>query len=1144
MQSKTTLKRISRFFLQALMILGLFFSFSSTLNAQQYINGNLSTGVNSSNGVAAPAGSTWSEVQVGNINAGFGANIAAQLTLADNFQVLGTWTVTKFTFFAYSTGYAGPTSPFEDLRFQIFNTDPSVGAPVPVFGDLTTNRLTATSSANMYRIFNATPGTTRQIWKIEATIPATVLTSGNYWVEWELGVTAGLTSNFTPPSTVVGSATQPGNNSKQHDLAANTWAPVVDGTNAQDQYFLIDYTTPDCTGTPDPGAALASPSAVCPGVPFTVSTSTPVGGGGITYQWQSSTDGVSFTDIPGATNATYNSSLTTNSLWFQLVVNCTITGNSGTSTPVQVALTPPSGCYCTTSVAGSVADEDIFHVTIGTLDNASDCNTLAPGFGSIQNRYSNYAVTGGPTGVIVKGSNPISVRVGTCGGNFTNSVAVFIDANQNGVFEPEEKVYVSGAGTLGPHTETGNAILPSTALLGQTLMRVVNVETGAPATITACGAYNWGETEDYFVTIRECVPVSVVDDPVDATADCGGDASFNVTLTGDNPAFQWERRLSPTDPWTLVTNGGQFSGAGTSTLNITGISDNLSGNQFRVIFTGSCTGPDFTAAATLTVSPMQAGITPNPVEVCSNATSQAISITNLSSSSVTNSVSSAAGAPYPITIPDATPAGIVTPAITLPALPAGAVVTNMSVTFNITHTWVGDLDINLIAPNGQNMNLVGSLNNGTGGNGTDNFTNTVISSTSTNLISGAAAPRTGTFAAERRDGYGPTGNTQTAATTNWSDLLTQVDGDWKLAIADFAGGDEGPITSWSISITYTIPVGASGTWAPTTGLFLDAGLTQPYTGSAVNTVYVAPPATGTAPEYTVTVQTPLCTSPPLTFPVIRAEPLGNISDPADATGCTTGTVSFTADADAGGPLSYQWQESSDGGATYLDVTDGGVYSGTNTNTLTLTNPALSMDGYLYRVIISVNACATSATSNAAELTVKENSSISIAAAPFTSLYPGLQTNLTATITPSGGGTYTWYLNGTPVQGATDATHIVDIDGLGVYTADVIDANGCLASSNSVTIIDSANTNLFIYPNPNTGIFQVRFYDKANGTTTARTVNIYDSKGSRVFSKPFDNILGFQRMDINLSGNPGGTYFVEVVDKANVRLQSGKVVILK
>jgi hypothetical protein len=273
------------------MILGLFCSFSSTLNAQQYINGNLSTGATSSNGVAAPAGYTWSEVQTGNVNAGLAANIANGFSLADDFTVIGTWTVNKFTFFAYSTGYTGTTSPFVDLRMQIFNTDPSVGSPVPIFGNLTTNRLTATSTANMYRIFNATPGNTREIWKIEATIPAQVLTSGTYWVEWQVGVQTGLTSNFTPPSTVVGTVTQPGNNAKQHDNTAGTWANALDGTNIQDIHFLIDYSTSGCTGTPAPGNTLASISTACPGVPFSLSVQNQTNGSGITYQWQSSTDG-------------------------------------------------------------------------------------------------------------------------------------------------------------------------------------------------------------------------------------------------------------------------------------------------------------------------------------------------------------------------------------------------------------------------------------------------------------------------------------------------------------------------------------------------------------------------------------------------------------------------------------------------------------------------------------------------------------------------------------------------------------------------------------------------------------------------------------------------------------------------------------
>ena len=256
MQSNTTHRRIKGFLLQTLMVLGLFCFMSSALMAQPYVNGNLSTGATSSNSIAAPAGFTWSEVQTGNTNAGFGAQIASGFSLADDFTVASgdIWSVNKLTFFAYSSGYTGATSPFTDLRFQIFNTDPSVGSPTPVFGNLTTNRLSASSTASIYRIFNATTGTTRKVWKLEANLN-TVLPAGTYWIEWQTGVT-GVTSNFTPPSTVVGTTTQPGNNAKQHDLTAATWSSVVDGTtipnNFQDFHFIVDYSLAGlCAGTHD-----------------------------------------------------------------------------------------------------------------------------------------------------------------------------------------------------------------------------------------------------------------------------------------------------------------------------------------------------------------------------------------------------------------------------------------------------------------------------------------------------------------------------------------------------------------------------------------------------------------------------------------------------------------------------------------------------------------------------------------------------------------------------------------------------------------------------------------------------------------------------------------------------------------------------
>jgi len=1134
MQSKTTLKRFVGTMLKSLMFLGFVCLLSSSLMAQVYVNGNLSTGATASNGTAAPAGYTWSEVQAGNVNAGFGAQIANSNSLADDFTIAaGTWTISKFTFFGYSTGYTGATSPFNELRFQIFNTDPSTGTPVPVFGDLTTNRLSSSSTALMYRIFNATTGTTREIWKMEANVNI-VLPAGTYWVEWQTGVNTGLTSNFTPSSTVVGSVTQPGNNALQHNSTSNTWTPVVDGTNPQDFNFVINYATSACTGTPDPGTTTSSVASACPGAPISLGVSNNVNGIGITYQWQSSPDNVTYTDITGATGNSYTTSMTT-STWYRLAVTCAGSGLIGYSVPVQVSQAPTSSCICA-SGATSTADEDIFGVKIGTLDNTSTCTTLAPGFGSVQNKYSNYTSgTGAPApGVIIAGgTNPISITVGTCGGNYTNSVAVWIDYDRDGQFSAAEKVYVSANGTQGPHVETGNAFIPPTALLGTTVMRVVCVETGTPGNINPCGTYTWGETEDYLVTIRQCVPVALTAQPVSATANCGGTVSFSVAASGDNPAYTWEQRTSPTAPWTFVTNGGMFSGANTGILTITGATSAMNGYQYRAIFTGSCTATDFSNIATLTVNPITAQVTPTSATIC-NGSTQSIQILNAASASNTTTVASGA---INLLINDATATGVISAPITISGIPANAVIQDVSVKFNINHTWVGDIDINLIAPNGQNMNLVGSLNNGTGSNGTDNFTNTIISNTSTTPISGATAPRTGTFAAEKRAGYGPVGNEQTVA--DWPALLTQLNGDWKLAIADFWNGDEGTLTDWSISITYTSPTLATGTFSPTTALYTDASLTTPYTGGQINTVYAAP---STSTTYTVVVQTPACTSSPLQVPVDVVRPIGTVTQPVNQAICENGQVDFTSSA-TGGPITYQWQVSTDGGTSYSNVTDGGVYSGAATATLSISGATISMNGNKYRVQMSVPACGSAATSNAVTLTVNANPTATVSAAPFTSIFPGLTTTVSSSNSASGN-TYQWYLNGGLVPNQNTSSIPVNVDGLGNYTVTITDQFGCVGSaSNSVDIIDSLNTTLFIYPNPNNGVFQVRYFDKNQGPNNPKILSIYDSKGSRIYRKSFSTgSVPFGRMDVDLTRYGKGVYFIDLNDAGGNRLASERVVV--
>lgn len=259
-----------------------------------------------------------------------------------------------------------------------------------------------------------------------------------------------------------------------------------------------------CSGQPSIGTINNNVIAICPSVLFTLSV-TNFNTNTITYQWQSSTTGLpgSWTNVSGAsaTSPVCTTSQTV-ATYYRAYILCSMSGLSDTTaTPVFIAMAPANICYCN-SVASSTSDEDILNVTLGSLNNSSTCATVAPGPGSVQNRYSNYTTTVSPP-IFMQGSNySLSLQIGTCGGSYTNRSKIFIDYNQNGAFtDPGEEVYSSASAVSGAHTETGTITIPFTATAGITRMRVINVETGTAANITPCATYSWGETEDYLVTI-------------------------------------------------------------------------------------------------------------------------------------------------------------------------------------------------------------------------------------------------------------------------------------------------------------------------------------------------------------------------------------------------------------------------------------------------------------------------------------------------------------------------------------------------------------------------------------------------------------------------------------------------------------------
>ena len=67
----------------------------------------------------------------------------------------------------------------------------------------------------------------------------------------------------------------------------------------------------------------------------------------------------------------------------------------------------------------------------------------------------------------------------------------------------------------------------------------------------------------------------------------------------------------------------------------------------------------------------------------------------------------------------------------------------------------------------------------------------------------------------------------------------------------------------------------------------------------------------------------------------------------------SGSFVITASVPGGDKITYQWQESRDDGVSWFNVPEEAPYSGTTTNTLTLTQPSSELSGYKYRIILTI-----------------------------------------------------------------------------------------------------------------------------------------------------------------------------------------------
>lgn len=298
--------------------------------------------------------------------------------------------------------------------------------------------------------------------------------------------------------------------------------------------------------------------------------------------------------------------------------------------------------------------------------------------------------------------------------------------------------------------------------------------------------------------------------------------------------------------WTSGGSGGTIANAGLLTgATYTPSQSDINAGFVILTLTANgnagCGPAASTKKVTIIAPPDPFTLTPATATICLG---EVVPMTATGTTPTTGSVTMSSGN-INVRIPDAgrRDPGSVTTNLSVSTVPANAVISSMSVNFNIDHSRDHDLILNLKAPNGNVLNLVDQRGN-TGKHGnSENFENTTVSSNSNNPFTDNKDPFTGTYTADAHDRIG---TPQSDRNISFSDLFSQPNGTWTFGAEDEDKDEDGTINSWSITINYTIPIApVYVTWSPVTDLFTDASLGTIYTGQTQSTVYAKPSTSGT-----------------------------------------------------------------------------------------------------------------------------------------------------------------------------------------------------------------------------------------------------------------------------------------------------------
>ncbi|SMP24102.1 GEVED domain-containing protein [Chryseobacterium profundimaris] len=199
--------------------------------------------------------------------------------------------------------------------------------------------------------------------------------------------------------------------------------------------------------------------------------------------------------VANQTATTYNPGLlNSNTTYYWKIVPKNTVGDAVGCTEESFT-TDNSLLYCTPTYTFGKTDGDLIsNVVISgtTLSNNSGTDPVNPAYTYFtgQPNYTGQLQAGGTYNV--------TITVGTYG---NQNVAVWIDYNDNGVFETSERVGYTTTSIAANGTATFSITLACNPPLGMHRMRVRDVYNITGSSIDPCNNYNYGETEDYDVTV-------------------------------------------------------------------------------------------------------------------------------------------------------------------------------------------------------------------------------------------------------------------------------------------------------------------------------------------------------------------------------------------------------------------------------------------------------------------------------------------------------------------------------------------------------------------------------------------------------------------------------------------------------------------